>query len=153
MEKNLFYQLTNPRYDVLWDVYTIFIKNGFMTNNTQIIQLSDGPYSRKHLKMLTNAEARIDVNLPKWVAEGDALLEAEAKIGEKKVVDDHKILETKLGSTSKNPYLRARCEILMKYTEEKRKQIELMEKGEKPKNCRYDEFIKDVTKLGDKMSA
>lgn len=119
----------------------------------QRVKLSDGLYSRKNLKMLTDAEAEINnVNISKWVAEGAALIAEEEKATKKKVVDETKKLETTLGSTSPNPYVRARCEVLVKYPEEKRKLIELMEKGEKPKDHRYDSFVKEVSALGDKMS-
>ena len=120
----------------------------------QRVKLGDGLYSRKNLKMLSDAEAEInDANIAKWCAEGAALLAEEEKHTKKKVVDETKKLETKLGSTSPNPYVRARCEILVKYPEEKRKLIELMEKGEKPKDTRYDTFVQEVAKLGDKMSS
>lgn len=120
----------------------------------QRVKLSDGLYSRKNLPMLSDADAEINnVNIAKWVAEGAALLAEESKLTKKKVVDETKKLETKLGSISPNPYVRARCEILVKYPEEKRKLIELMEKGEKPKDHRYDTFVKEVASLGDKMTS
>ncbi len=119
----------------------------------QRVKLSDGLYSRKNLKRLSDAEAEInDANIAKWVAEGAALLAEEEKLTKKTIVNESKKLESKLGSMSPNPYVRARCEILMKYPEEKRRLIELMEKGEKPKDHRYDTFVKEVATLGDKMS-
>jgi hypothetical protein len=123
-------------------------------SKVQRVNLNDGLYSRKNLKMLNNAEVEINnINITKWVAEGEALMAEEEKLQKKTIVKETKKLESKLDPKSPNPYLRARCEILLKYPEEKRKLIELMEKGEKSKDHRYDAFVKDVTTLGDKMSA
>lgn len=119
----------------------------------QRMKMDDGVYSRKTLKTLTNVEAEINgANLVKWIAEGEALLAQEEKATEKKTINEPKKLETKLGSSSPNPYIQARSQILTKYPVEKRKLIELMEKGETPKDHRYDTFVKEITKLGDSLS-
>lgn len=120
----------------------------------QRVKLSDGLYSRKNLKRLSDAEAEInDANIAKWVAEGAALIAEEEKLTKKTIINETKKLESKLGSMSPNPYVRARVEILMKMTEDQRKAIELMEKGEKPTDHRYDAFVKQVAALGDKMTS
>ena len=120
----------------------------------QRVKLSDGLYSRKNLKRWSDAEAEVnDANIAKWVAEGAALIAEEEKQTKKTIVNETKKLESKLGSMSPNPYVRARVEILMKMNEDQRKAIELMEKGEKPTDHRYDAFVKQVAALGDKMSS
>ena len=101
-------------------------------------------------------------SLTELVKEGHRLLAAEEKkknpcppvptapVPPKK--DDTKRLESNLASTSTNPYVRARIQILNKMTALARGVIEKMEKGELPKDRRYDEFAKTVMNLGDKLS-
>jgi hypothetical protein len=96
------------------------------------------------------------------VAEGFKLLEEEEKGKSKaKASDilgydpnsDKKRLETKLASTSDNPYIRARIQILNKMTPTARAIIEKMENGKLEKDSRYDAFVKAVEILGDQLSA
>lgn len=97
--------------------------------------------------------------LGELVAAGHKLLgEADPKpittVTTKKSIkaDDKKKLESKLASTSDNPYVRARIQILNKMDALARGVIEKMEKGELKKDRRYDEFSKAVMALGDQLS-
>lgn len=51
-----------------------------------------------------------------------------------------------------NPYLRAKNEILSKRDDAYKKLIAKMENGELPKNRIYDDLVKEIVKLGDKLS-
>lgn len=97
-------------------------------------------------------------------AEGATLLAAEENPKPTKVVgkiqsketDEVKLTET-LGLTSKNPYIRARVQILMAWmknpkTAWKAREIESMEKGQIPMTKHYDEFVKTIADLGDQLS-
>ena len=111
------------------------------------------PPSRRNLKMWTEDEAEItQANLNKWIKEGDALLIKE-KATKYHTKDDSRKLESELGTTSSNPYIRARMEILRKMSKDRLRVIEKMEDGSLPKDRRYDEFVKEVAKLGDKMTS
>lgn len=61
-------------------------------------------------------------------------------------------LEDTLAAKSTNSYVRARQCILTQMSSIQRNTIEKMELGKIPKNKTYDEFIRAVTKLGDKLS-
>jgi hypothetical protein len=106
--------------------------------------------SRANLRPLDHEETIIEA-----VAEGMKLLQEEPPKAspEKPKPDDTKKLESKLASTSDNPYIRARIQILNKMSDAARDVIEKMEKGETKKDRRYDEFLKAVGILGDKFSA
>ncbi len=109
------------------------------------------PMSRFNLPQPDHEET-----LGELVAEGRKLLgEADPKPTVKKTIkaDDKKKLESKLASTSDNPYIRARIQILNKMDALARGVIEKMEKGELPRDRRYEEFTKAVTTLGDQLSA
>lgn len=113
--------------------------------------------SRLNLQPISDEEAIVnDKNIAKLVAEGNALLAEEEKRKEKKpaapLKDESKKLETKLATTSSNPYVRARMEVLQKMAEDKRAIIEKMEKGSLPKDSRYEEFCKQVRIRGDQLS-
>lgn len=99
--------------------------------------------------------------LSELVVAGYKILEAEAKakggippVPTKPVPpkDDMKRLESQMASTSDNPYIKARIQILNKMTPIARGIIEKMEKGELPKDSRYDSFAQAVANLGDKFS-
>ena len=62
-------------------------------------------------------------------------------------------LEDALAKMSDNPYIRARVEILKKMGAIARSVIEKMEKGELPKDDRYDKFCKAVAVRGDQISS
>lgn len=89
--------------------------------------------------------------------EGEALLAAEAP---KKVVgkivpkkqDETPRLNTALAAASKNPYVRARAQVLMKYPEWRRKEIATMERTGNTDNKHYEDFVHEVATLGDKLS-
>ena len=87
--------------------------------------------------------------LAELLAEGFKLLTADKPIAPK---NEAKNLNSTLTETSKNPYVRARSEILNKMTPEHRTYIEKMERGEKEKNNFFDNFQSEVIKLGDKLS-
>ncbi len=106
-------------------------------------------------RFLTDEEYKIcPENLTKWIKEGDKIIanEEKNKKNPPPPTDETKKLESALGANSKNPYVKARGQILMAMPEWKRKLIEEIEAGTKPKDRFYDEFIKDVTKLGDSLS-
>lgn len=91
--------------------------------------------------------------------EGEALLAAEAKLPPKKVVgkivpkkDESSRLSNTLAASSKNPYIRARQQVLMKYPEWRRKEIATIEKNGDFDNKHYQDFVKEVAALGDKLS-
>ncbi len=110
-----------------------------------------GLFSRNNLKPFPD-DYTLDQIIIDSVKEGEILILVEEKLKDKAAGTEAKKLETKLGSSSPNPYIRARCEIISKMPESRRLAIEQMEKGEKPKNHVYDDFVKEVTKLGDKLS-
>ena len=106
------------------------------------------------------------------IAEGNKLLAAEAtanslkkvnnafssKSKEKsKPIDDSKKLNTALAKTSENPYVKAHALVLEKLLKNPKtawlaKVIEQIEKKEIPPNRQYNEFVKEVEILGDKLS-
>jgi cytochrome c-type biogenesis protein CcmH/NrfG len=93
-------------------------------------------------------------------AEGAKLLAAEEKTKPAKVVgkiqpkktDEVKLTET-LGLTSKNPYIRARIMVLQKYPAWRRSEIGTMEQNGDINNKFYEEFVREVAALGDKLSS
>lgn len=85
-------------------------------------------------------------------AEGNQLLDMDAKASKKNITQDKPKLEAVLGLTSKNPYIRARTAILLKYPADKRNSIKDMEQTGNINNSRYDAFVKEVVILGDQLS-
>jgi len=83
-------------------------------------------------------------------AEGDKLLEADKKKSPKKT--ESKVLETALGEMSANPYVKARFKVLKTFPEWRRREVEEMEKTGNINNPHYDDFVKQVAKLGDSLS-
>lgn len=53
-------------------------------------------------------------------------------------------------STSENPFVRARVDVLNKYSEFKRREIEQMEKTGDKSNRVYEEFIADVAQAAER---
>lgn len=111
------------------------------------VKLSDGLYSRKNLPIPDHEET-----IAELLKEGERLLAEEEKLRQRNVVTETRRLETKLGSTSSNPYIRARCDIMSKWATDKLKLFEEMENSTRPKDHRYDDFVREVAKLGDKLS-
>lgn len=111
----------------------------------KVADVNLGPMSRRNLPQPDHEET-----LAELLAEGQRLLDEEEKL--KKPKDESKQLESKLGSTSLNPYVRARHEILTKMADTQKKIIEKMEKGELEKDSRYDTFCKQVAVRGDQIS-
>lgn len=111
----------------------------------QQVKLSDGLYSRKNLPQPDHEET-----IAELVAEGERLIAEEEKL--KKPKDESKRLDSTLSSTSLNPYVRARHEVLTKMSDIQKKIIEKMEKGELEKDSRYDTFCKQVATRGDQLS-
>ncbi len=110
------------------------------------------PMSRFNLPQPDHEE-----NPGELVAQGNKILEEEEEEKKKTPAkrskpDDTKKLESKLASTSDNPYIRARTQVLNKMSESARTIIEKMEKGELEKDTRYDTFVKSVRILGDQLS-
>lgn len=124
--------------------------NGFEPYEDKLrkVKLSDGLYSRKNLPIPDHEET-----IAELVKEGERLIAEEEKLRQRNVITETRRLETKLGTTSSNPYIRARCDIISKMSKDKAKLIEDMESGIKPKDHRYDTFVKEVAALGDKLSA
>ena len=80
--------------------------------------------------------------------EGEKLLAEEPK--PKKVKkDDTKKLDKALAISSKNPYIRARVQILEKMLKWKREEIHMFERTGNINNRFYDDFVHEVRKLGD----
>lgn len=69
------------------------------------------------------------------------------------IPDETKKLETKLAVNDKNPYVRARAEVLSKLKKSAVAKIEEMEKTGKTEDRFYKDFIQQVIQLGDKYSA
>ena len=115
------------------------------------------PLSRQNLTPLTDEEAKVNqTNINKLIAEGNRLLAEEAKNPRKKFLlkkDESKRLESKLASTSTNPYVRARVDTLNKMKADEKETIRKMEENEIERDRRYDEFVKAVRILGDQYSA
>lgn len=88
-----------------------------------------------------------DESIEELIAEGNRLLEQEAQ---KKSTSQPSVPPTT--PSSDNPYLRARKKILSDMTEEKRKLIERLEKEGKTDSYQYQDFIVQVSKLGDSMT-
>lgn len=111
--------------------------------------------SRKNLKPV-DPNLTFEQYLNQCLKEGEALLAAEEKAKpsvKKPTAQSKKVLDDALGKMSDNPYIRARTQILTKMKPEARSVIEKMEKGTLPKDSRYDEFCKEIGKLGDKLSS
>lgn len=88
------------------------------------------------------------------VKEGNRLLEEEEKLKGKAIVDDKKKLDTALSTSSTNPYVKARIQILNGWLKNSSTawlahEIEAMENGSQPKDRHYDDFVKMVADLGD----
>lgn len=107
-------------------------------------------------RYLSNVKLRGYANLPipdheesidELIAEGDRLLEQEAK---KKTIAKS---SPSTKSTSNNPYLQARLKILSAMDPETRQVIESLEKEGKKESRQYQEFIREVQRLGDKLSS
>lgn len=107
--------------------------------------------SRKNLKP-DPAHWTFEEQLARAVIEGAQLLEAEEKA--KKAAAPpapSPVLEDALGKMSANPYIRARTQLLLRMTPTARSVIEKMEKGLLDKDHRYDTFVSQIAKLGDKL--
>lgn len=112
--------------------------------------------SRQNLKPV-NSKLSFEQYLMIAIKEGHALLDEEAKNAPKDSVKkpttpDSVKLENKLGEVSKNPYVRARIEILNKLSPEARTVIEKMEKNEIERDLRYERFCKAIQIKGDQLS-
>jgi hypothetical protein len=83
----------------------------------------------------------------------EAIYEAQQKLKSKPepMAQKPEILETKLGSMSPNPFIRARVQILNKMDDFHRKEIEKMEKDGNTENRVYNTFAHDVRVLGDQL--
>ena len=88
--------------------------------------------------------------------QGMIILRAEekekAKAKPEPIAQKPQILEIKLGSMSPNPFVRARVQVLNKMDDFHRHEIEKIERGELPKSRFYDDFVKEVAALGDRLS-
>jgi len=86
--------------------------------------------------------------------EGHSLLEQEALSKCKKMVPENPtmVLEQALGTISKNPYIRARTQVLKDLTADRRNSILKLESEGQIDDRRYTEFVKMVAILGDKFS-
>ena len=117
--------------------------------------------SRKNLKPV-NQSLTFEQHLIQAIKEGNALLDAEAKNSKPKVpsvkspepiAQSPEKLQEALAKMSTNPYVRARIQVLSKMQADARSVIEEMEKGNHPKDIRWDMFCKAVTEIGDKLSS
>lgn len=105
--------------------------------------------SRKNLKP-DPAHWTFEEQLAHALADGLKMLEAEEKAKPKPAAPSP-VLEDALGKMSANPYIRARTQLLIRMTPTTRSVIEKMEKGLLDKDHRYDTFVKQVAKFGDKL--
>jgi hypothetical protein len=106
-------------------------------------------------KLKPSPELPIDQLIIALCAEGMMLLDAEEKAKAApamKPSTESKRLSSTLASGDKNPYIRARAQVLAKMDDAHHKQIEDMEAKGDTQNRIYAEFIKEVSKLGDKLS-
>ena len=90
--------------------------------------------------------------LPLILKDGYRLLAEEEKTNKKPLESPAKKLETALGEKSNNPYIKARIQILKKYPEWKRDEVLKMEEKKNTNNRFYEEFCREVTDLGNKLS-
>ena len=108
---------------------------------------------RAHVKAMGYDKLRPMKNQP---ADENELMkrlgEEGIKLLESNTPDQPKTLDSVLGSTDPNPYIRARCQVLNALPADKRARIELMEQDKKIDNPIYDDFAKAVALLGDKFS-
>ena len=91
--------------------------------------------------------------LTEIIAEGDRLLAKEVATPPAATTDAPISTPTKKIAESSNPYLRARLTILGEMDSEKRKLIERLEKEGKQDSYQYEDFVKQIAKLGDKLSS
>ena len=105
----------------------------------------------ENLKPMVNQPTN-DMNLlmNHLAAEGKVLLEREETNPQKKFVS--KTLEDTLGQNSKNPYIRARIQVLKDLDPMRRREIAEMEVNGNTDNFRYNDFVKMVRTLGDRFS-
>ena len=82
------------------------------------------------------------------IAEGNALLEQEAKNPQPKKKTSNK----SPAASKKNPYLQARLNVLNAYLEWRRNEVAKMEKEGDVENRFYRDFLKSVQEEGDKLS-
>lgn len=105
---------------------------------------------------MDNPPSDLNQLMNRLAAEGRELLEKEKLTGLKKLVPEKptpaKVLESALGLIDKNPYVRARAQVLKDLPADKRKAIEEMERTGNTENTRYSEFLKMVRVLGDRFS-
>lgn len=110
--------------------------------------------SRQNLKPV-DPNWSFEKHLSYALQEGYALLEEDAKKAPKASVTapakSSPVLEDALAKMSDNPYIRARHEVLTKMTPTARSVIEKIEKGELPKDSRYDTFCKAVSVRGEQI--
>lgn len=88
------------------------------------------------------------------VSEGYLLLAADEKKGTLPAtvkLDETKRLNNTLGSTSSNPFIRARIQILNKMSPFDRHEIERMEKTHDLNNRFYEDFVHRVRVLGEEF--
>lgn len=103
-------------------------------------------------------------SIAELIAEGQRIIDREERAKKKKSPpvpeikkDDTKKLSHALMATSKNPYIRAKAQLLDQWMKDPKlawraKEVLSMEAGELPKNQHYDEFVHEIAILGDKMS-
>lgn len=96
-------------------------------------------YGRINLPMLIKPET-----LAELTAEGFRLLAQDEK-RQKKTKPEKTV-------NANNPYFLARNEIIKTFDKIKCHRIEEMEKGTRERNHQYDDFVKQIIKLGDKYS-
>lgn len=86
------------------------------------------------------------------VSEGNKLLELEVKNPSKKPTVKSS-LENSLAATDSNPYIRARAQILKAMPAWRQQEIEEMESKGNTNNRFYEDFVKNVTDLGNQLSS
>jgi hypothetical protein len=108
------------------------------------------------LKTTSNKQSNLNLIMRQLSIEGDILLLQEKQAKDNvPLKDDKKELESSLAASSKNPYIRARSEIIGKLSPDARKRLDEIEssKDVNAKNTKaYTDFVKMISALGDKLS-
>jgi len=108
----------------------------------------------ENLIPMINPPKDINVLMQRLVIEGNLLLKIE-EVSKKSVPNSPsptQSLENALALCDKNPYVRARAQVLKDLDTERRKEIEMLERTGRTNCGQYTDFVKMVRILGDRFS-
>lgn len=100
---------------------------------------------RKHVEDLKKKKNGKPSSIDDLALEGNILLNVSGSNSPdsiKQVIDPH----------SKNPYIRARIDVMTKFPQWRQKEVLQMEKDNNINNYHYESFVKSVVELGDSYS-